>query len=182
MRTVMTKSLLAAALATVGLMGTANANSQPGDKPNEVNASDGRIELGYLNCEFTDGSSIIVKTERMFDCTFKPANGERPTETYQATIANYGVDLRVTDEKTMRWAVLAPSSFNDRGVLEGNYGGISADAALGYSVGADVLVGGLEESVALQPVAISTGEGLGAAVGYEEVTLTFTGVVPETQG
>lgn len=179
MRTVTNKLIAAAVAGSFAFSGLAIANPIQQGEPQ---ASDGRIELGYLNCAYVDGTSVIIKSDRLFECTFDPASAERPTEKYEATISSYGVDLMVTDDKTLRWAVLAPSNFNDRGVLEGSYGGVSADAALGYSVGADVLVGGLKESVALQPVAVSTGEGLGAAVGYEQMTLTFEGVVPETQG
>lgn len=175
------KTVFAAAFATLGTGSVALADT--GKDTSIPGSSDGRIEAGYLNCEYTGGSSIIVKSERSFDCTFLSAEGDRPVEKYTATIESYGVDLMVTDAKTLRWAVLAPATMNSNiGSLEGNYGGASADAALGYGIGADLLVGGLEESVALQPVAVSTGTGLGAAVGYEQVTLSYQGVEPDEKG
>ncbi len=181
MRTMISKTAFAATLATLGMSGAAFADTM---KDTSIPGSeDGRIEAGYLNCEYTGGSSIIVKSERSFDCTYTSAETDRPVERYTATIAKYGVDMMVTDEKTMRWAVIAPATFNSNiGSLEGNYGGASADAALGYGFGADVLIGGLEDSLALQPIALSTGKGLGAAIGYEQVTLSYEGVVPESNG
>lgn len=141
----------------------------------DAEKSDGRIELGYLSCEFREGSSIVVKADRTFDCVFSSAaDGQK--ERYTADITNIGLDLMVTDEKTLRWAVLAPSTFSEHGVLEGEYGGVSADAALGYSVGADVLLGGFGESIALQPVALSSGEGLGASIGLESMVLSYQGL------
>ena len=173
MRTIISKAVFAATVATVGLGGAAFADTA---KPGDIQDDNGRIEAGYLNCKYTDGSSIIVASERTFDCTYESAGSDRPVEKYTATISNYGVDLMITDSKTLRWAVLAPATADStKGSLEGNYGGISADAAVGYGVGADVLVGGLEDSVALQPVALSTGSGLGAALGYESVTLNYEG-------
>lgn len=166
-------TLLASALA-VAVLGTASAKEL-----NNAEKSDGRIELGYLNCAFEEGSSIIVKSDRTFGCVFSPA-ADGQQERYTAQITNVGLDLMITDEKTIRWAVLAPSTFEEHGVLAGEYGGLSADAALGYSVGADVLVGGLGESIALQPVAVSTGEGLGAAVGFETIVLTYDGLSEES--
>lgn len=181
MRTMISKTALAATLATLGMAGAAFADTA--EDKSIPGSEDGRIEAGYLNCEYTGGSSIIVKSERSFDCTFQSAETDRPVEKYTATISNYGVDLMVTDEKTMRWAVIAPATMNSNiGSLEGKYGGASADAALGYGFGADVLVGGLKESVALQPVALSTGKGLGAAIGYEQIELSYQGVQPETNG
>ena len=180
MRTMISKTILAATLATLGVSGVAFAETSSKEIPG---SEDGRIEAGYLNCEYASGSSIIVKSERSFDCTFQSAETDRPIEKYTATISNYGLDLMVTDEKTLRWAVIAPATINSNmGSLEGSYGGASADAALGYGIGADVLVGGLKDSVALQPIAVSTGKGLGAAIGYEQVELTYVGVKPETQG
>lgn len=161
-------TLLATALAATA--GLASAKELT-----EAEKSDGRIELGYLNCEYRDGSSIVVKADRTFDCVFKPAVGDAE-ERYTAEVTTLGVDLMVTDERTIRWAVLAPSTFTEHGVLEGRYGGLSADAAFGYSVGTDLLVGGFKESVALQPVAVSTGEGLGASLGLETLTLTYDGL------
>jgi len=181
MFTMISKTAFAATLATIGMAGAAFAETA---KDKAIPGSeDGRIEAGYLNCEYTGGSSVIVKSERSFDCTFKSAEVDRPVEKYTATVSNYGVDLMVTDEKTLRWAVIAPATISSNiGSLEGNYGGASADAALGYAFGADVLVGGLQESVALQPVAVSTGKGLGASIGYEQIELDYQGVEPELNG
>lgn len=168
----MKSALAALVVATTGFGPVAIAK----ENHNEISKeSDGRIEIGYLTCEYREGSNIVVKADRKFDCIFNGA-GDEFTERYTADATTVGLDLMVTEEKTMRWAVLAPSSFDEHGVLEGNYGGVSADAAFGYGLGADVLVGGLEESIALQPVAVSTGKGLGAAIGYEQLTLTYEGL------
>jgi len=136
---------------------------------------DGRLQLGYLTCEMTDGSNLILVSEQSFDCVFDAAEDAKD-ETYTLTIRKYGVDLSATETQELRWAVLAPSTFDRHGVLEGEYAGASADIALGYSIGAKALVGGGEESIALQPVSLTKGEGLGAAVGVERATLTYTGL------
>jgi len=177
MRIMISKTVLAATFATLATGGLALAETKGDAIPG---SEDGRIEAGYLNCAYTGGSSVIVKSERKFECTYQPAEGNRPVEKYSATIASYGLDLMITDEKTMRWAVLAPATMTSSlGALEGTYGGASADAALGYGIGADILVGGLKKSVALQPVALSTGTGLGASIAYEDVRLSYEGIVPK---
>ena len=73
--------------------------------------SDGRIEIGYLTCEFKEGSNIVVKADRKFDCVFNGV-GDEFSERYTADATTIGLDLMVTEEKTMRWAVLAPSTFD----------------------------------------------------------------------
>ncbi len=142
---------------------------------NASTENDGRVQLGYLTCEMTDGSNLILVSEQSFDCTFDAAE-DRKDETYTLTIKKYGIDLSATESQELRWAVLAPSSFDEHGVLEGSYAGASADVALGYSIGAKALVGGGSESIALQPVSVTKGEGLGAALGVERATITYTGL------
>lgn len=158
--TILSAALLAAALATPALA---------------TQESDGRLQLGYLTCEMTDGSNLILVSEQSFACVFDAAE-DGDDETYDLTIKKYGVDLSATEEQELRWAVFAPSSFDEHGVLEGTYAGASADIALGYSIGAKALVGGGSESIALQPVSLTKGEGLGAAIGVEQATITYTGL------
>src|SRR4029079_3515313 len=52
-----------------------------------------------------------------------------------------------------------------RGVLAGGYGGATAEATIGGGLGANVLVGGLQRSIALQPVSVGAQRGLNAAAG-----------------
>lgn len=140
-----------------------------------ANDDDGRLQLGYLTCEMTDGSNLILVSEQTYDCLFDAAEDGKD-EAYDLTITKYGVDLSATEEQELRWAVFAPSTFDKHGVLEGEYAGASADIALGYSIGAKALVGGGTDSIALQPVSLTKGEGLGAAIGVERATITYTGL------
>ena len=140
------------------------------------NYDDGRLQLGYLSCEMTDGSNLIVVSEETYACVFDAAE-DGQDEAYELTITSYGLDLSATEEQSLRWAVLAPSTFDRHGVLAGEYAGASADVAVGYSIGAKALVGGGDDSIALQPVSVTTGEGLGAAVGVERATIVYKGLV-----
>ena len=151
------------------------ATAAPALAQNPAEESDGRLQLGYLVCEMTDGSNLILVSEQSYDCVFDAAEDGKD-ETYELTITKYGIDLSATESQELRWAVLAPSSFDRHGVLAGEYVGASADIALGYSIGAKALVGGGDESIALQPVSVTKGEGLGAAVGVERATLKYTGL------
>lgn len=142
---------------------------------NPAEQNDGRVELGYLNCTMTDTGGGVLISETSFDCTFEP-NERDINERYALEITSYGLDLKITDGQDLRWAVLAPASFDRQGVLEGDYAGLSADIAAGYSLGAKALVGGGDESIALQPLSVTTGEGLGAALGVDRATLTYRGI------
>ena len=165
----MKRTIITAALAATLVTPVAFAKT-------DAEQSDGRIQLGYLTCEMTSGSNLILVSEQTFDCVLDAAEDGKD-EAYTLEITKYGVDLSATEEQELRWTVFAPATFDRHGVLEGEYAGASADIAIGYSIGAKALVGGGDDSIALQPVSVTKGEGLGAAVGVERATLTYEGLV-----
>lgn len=159
-----TVSALAAAL-TFGA--AALSASAAEEKPAE-----GRIEIGYLVCELTSDTGNIVLSEQQYACSLDSAEPGRADEVYVAEISKIGIDLSKTDEETIRWAVFAPAEKDEFGRLAGEYAGVSADIALGVGVGGKALVGGFEDSIALQPLSATTQEGIGIALGVENMTLT----------
>jgi hypothetical protein len=52
-----------------------------------------------------------------------------------------------------------------KGALAGRYGGVAASAAVGPGLGANVLVGGMQKSIALQPLSVQGMLGLNVAAG-----------------
>ncbi len=61
--------------------------------------------------------------------------------------------------------MFAPSTDVGKGALAGRYGGVTASAAVGLGLGANVLVGGMQKSIALQPVSVQGMMGLNVAAG-----------------
>ena len=72
----------------------------------------------------------------------------------------------------MTWAVFAPVNGWHHGALAGTYGGASGSASIGVGLGANVLIGGLDKSVALQPVSVEGSTGLNVAAGIGSISLT----------
>src|SRR6202171_5626508 len=85
----------------------------------------------------------------------------------------------------MRWSValiirlhfsrsdlIAPTAALGPGALAGNYVGGTASATVGVGLGANALVGGSNNSIALQPLSIEANRGLNVAGGIAAVTLT----------
>jgi hypothetical protein len=71
------------------------------------------------------------------------------------------------------WTVVAPTANLGPGALSGTYTGATASATVGVGLGANVLVGGSGNSIALQPVSIEATTGLNVAAGIAEMTLTY---------
>ena len=70
----------------------------------------------------------------------------------------------------MVWTVFAPSN-KKFGALAGQYGGASAEATVGAGLGANVLVGGSNRTVTLQPLSVQGQTGLNLAVGVSGLEL-----------
>ena len=83
--------------------------------------------------------------------------------------------VNVTKKSVIKWAVFAPSTDVDYGALSGTYFGASAEAAAGIGLGANVLSGGWQRSVNLQPVSLSAHTGFNAAGGVGAIVLTGAG-------
>jgi hypothetical protein len=131
-------------------------------------AYDGGVKIGTLSCHKEGGWGLIVGSSREVRCTFD--NGER-VEHYSGSITKIGVDVGYQRSGTLVWSVIAPHMDTPRGALAGHYGGITAGAAVGVGLGANALVGGLDRSIALQPVSVEGTTGLNVAAGIGGMTL-----------
>lgn len=160
----------AAVFASAAALALAGCSVAPGDRA--AGASAGRVEVGLLECQLTDEGGTILASERQFDCIFDPTEIGRPLEGYKAVFDRFGLDLSLTRSETIRWGVIAPASLAETGVLAGRYVGVAGDVSVGPGLGARVLVGGVDQSIALQPISIAKRDGLGASLGFETLTLT----------
>jgi hypothetical protein len=128
-----------------------------------------RTKVGTLTCDISAGFGLIITSKKNLACMFTPSQ-PGPREVYSGSITKFGLDLGATSGGEMVWAVYAPS--NKRfGALAGHYGGASAEATVGAGVGANVLVGGSERTVTLQPLSVQGQAGLNLAVGVAELDL-----------
>ncbi len=81
-------------------------------------------------------------------------------QVYDGVIRRAGIDIGKTHRTTLVWTILAPSRDVKAGELAGNYAGISAGATAGVGGGVNLLVGGSNSSIALQPLSIEGETGL----------------------
>jgi hypothetical protein len=128
-----------------------------------------RTKVGTLTCDISAGIGLIIASKKNVTCMFTPSQ-PGPREVYTGSISKFGLDVGATAGGEMIWAVLAPT---DRkfGALAGNYGGASAEATVGAGVGANVLIGGSNRTVTLQPVSVTGQTGLNLAVGVAGLEL-----------
>jgi hypothetical protein len=131
----------------------------------------GSARVGTLNCSVASGWGFVFGSSRALHCTFAPTSG--PPELYAGSIQRFGVDIGYTRGGVIVWAVLAPTSNLAPGALAGNFVGATGSATVGVGVGANVLVGGSNRTISLQPVSIEGSTGLNVAAGIGAISLRY---------
>jgi len=134
-------------------------------------ASADGIKVGTLTCHVASGWGFIFGSSKDLRCNFASANGAY--EHYVGTVSKFGVDIGYTSSAVIVWAVFAPNSGMKRGALTGGYGGATASATAGVGAGVNVLVGGFDRSITLQPVSIEGSTGLNVAAGIGAMSLKY---------
>jgi hypothetical protein len=127
------------------------------------------VKAGVLSCDVSGGWGFVFGSSKDMNCTFAPSAGNE--ERYTGTINKYGVDIGFTKGGVMVWAVFAPTGALAPGSLAGNYGGVTAGAAVGVGANAHALVGGSNNTIALQPLSIEGQTGLNVAAGVAGLQL-----------
>jgi Protein of unknown function (DUF992) len=128
-----------------------------------------RARTGVLNCDVSAGIGLIIGSQRSVNCLFTP-DVPGPQEGYFGTITKFGLDVGATAGGSMVWAVYADTT-RGYGFLAGDYAGASGEATVAVGLGANVLVGGSNRTVALQPLSIQGQVGLNLALGVASLSI-----------
>ena len=127
------------------------------------------VRAGILQCQGGQNVGFVVGSVANLECVFR-SEGRRP-EPYIARVQRIGLDLGVTEQTQLSWAVNAPTSRLGRGELAGSYGGVGANASIGIGGGGNFLVGGPANAYALQPISLQGQTGLNVAAGIADIQL-----------
>ena len=167
----MRRSLLAL-LGAVAFFSEAVASAQqaaPGAAKTGV-APAGRkgVNVGSLSCNVAGGTGFVFGSTKALSCIFTRTDGTG--ERYHGEINRFGIDIGYTKEAQVVWLVLAPGSIG-LGALAGSYGGVTLQGTVGVGAAANVLVGGSNKQITLQPVSVEGSTGLNVAGGVAEISL-----------
>jgi hypothetical protein len=151
----MRRSLILAAIAATLLTSSANAQD--------------RVQVGVLECRGGTSVGFIVGSVTNLGCVLRVEG--LPEDRYIATIRKVGLDLGITETTALAWGVFAPVARLGPGDLTGTYAGAQGSASLGVGVGGNVLVGGSNNTIALQPLSVQGQVGVNIAAGLESLEL-----------
>ena len=130
------------------------------------------VDVGTLACNVGAGPGFIIGSSRPLACTYNGATG---AEHYIGSVTKFGMDIGYLNGGEIVWDVVAPNTAPApaRGMLAGNYAGVTGSAAVGVGAGANVLVGGSGQSFTLQPVSVEGQTGFDVAAGVESMNLQY---------
>jgi hypothetical protein len=154
------RSIFVAVLAIVPLL-TSSAETAQGTK------------VGTLACQLSPSIGLIIGSQQRMACRFTPS-GSSQIEKYAGVMNRIGLDIGITAGGGLVWGVYASTGNTlARGSLAGRYGGASGDIGVGLGVGANVLFGGSNNTVSLQPISLEGSFSLNLALGVAGLTLTW---------
>jgi hypothetical protein len=128
-----------------------------------------RVQLGTLTCSMSASIGLIVGSQKNVNCIFRGQSGE-PEEAYTGTMTTVGLDIGFTSGGVIVWTVFADTS-RYAAMLAGTYVGATAEVSVAAGLGANVLVGGSNRTVALQPLSLQGQVGIDFAAGIGELNL-----------
>ena len=155
----MRRSLILATLAATFLVSAVDAQ-QPMN----------RVRVGVLECRGGASIGFVVGSVTNLGCVLRVEG--LPEDRYIATIRKVGLDLGITQETALAWGVFAPVARLAPGDLTGTYAGVQGSASLGIGAGGNVLVGGSNNTIALQPLSVQGSVGINLAAGLESLELS----------
>lgn len=128
---------------------------------------------GTLTCKMAPSIGLIIGSRQRMACRFQP-NGPFPPEAYVGVMGSLGLDIGITAGGVLAWGVLAPTAEGAmRGKLAGTYVGASGAVGVGVGVGANLLFGGSNRSIALQPLSVEGSVGVNLSLGVSKLTLAL---------
>ena len=129
-----------------------------------------QMRTGVLTCDVSAGIGLIITSQKEISCSFVPDRAELMREDYDGTITKFGLDLGIVGGGVMIWSVFTQTVAGP-GFLAGDYYGATGEASVGAGVGANVLIGGSNRTVTLQPLSVSGQIGLNIAIGVAALHL-----------
>ena len=157
----MTKTLLAASVAALALASVATAEAAPAMR-----------QAGTVACTLNPGVGLVFGSARGVACTvsYFDRRGRLHHEGYAGRMDRAGIDLGLTSDQQVTWAVMAPGGRYRPGMLAGAFGGSSSDASVVVGAGTRSLLG-QSGPVALREMG-STGQ-VGLGIGFGTTALSL---------
>ena len=129
-------------------------------------------QVGSLSCKVNPNIGFIIVGHQPMECLFTP-NTQSPPQAYDGAINTVGLNVGISAGGVLGWAVFAPTTGVPAGALAGDYVGVSGDIGIGVGAGANVLLGGSDRTIALQPLSLQGSVALNVVLGVSSLKLRW---------
>ena len=126
-----------------------------------------RISTISSTCRVDPNIGFIIVGHQPMQCVYTQAPNaipQVPPQSYDGALSTGSV---------LSWAVFAPTMGVPAGALAGEYVGVSADVGLGLGAGANVLLGGSNRTIALQPLSLQGSTAINVIAGVSSLKLRW---------
>jgi hypothetical protein len=133
-------------------------------------------QVGTLSCKVDPNIGFIIVGHQPMQCIYNQAPGslpQVPPQSYDGAINTIGLSIGISAGSVLGWAVFAPTTGMPAGALAGEYVGVSGDVGIGLGAGANVLVGGSNRTIALQPLSLQGSVALNVVAGLSSLKLRW---------
>jgi len=134
--------------------------------------ADVTVKTGLLTCHVASGWGFVFGATRSLNCTYTSVDGKKVGK-YKGSISKFGIDIGYLQSGVLAWAVLSPSKDVEPSGLAGDYGGLTAGATAGVGGSANLLVGGSNKTISLQPLSVEGNQGFNLAAGIAAISLKY---------
>jgi len=133
-------------------------------------------QVGTLSCRVDPNIGFIIVGHQPMQCIYNQAPGalpQVPPQSYDGALNTVGLNVGFSTGSELAWAVFAPTTGVAAGALAGEYVGVSADVGIGLGAGANVLLGGSNRTIALQPLWLQGSTALIVVAGVSSLKLRW---------
>jgi len=130
-------------------------------------------QVGSLSCNVDPNVGFILVGHQSMRCLYQPSAGQGPPQNYDGALNTVGLSIGVSAGSVIGWAVFAPTTGVPAGALAGEYVGVTGTAAVGVGGGANVLLGGSNRTIALQPLSLQGSAALNVVAGLSSLKLRW---------
>jgi hypothetical protein len=122
-------------------------------------------QIGTLSCRVDPNIGFIIVGHQPMQCVY--------TQSYDGALNTVGLSIGFSAGSVLGWAVFAPTTGVPAGALAGEYVGVSADVGVGLGAGANVLLGGSNRTIALQPLSLQGSAAVNVIAGVSSLKLRW---------
>jgi hypothetical protein len=126
--------------------------------------------VGMLTCQMAPSLSVVAGSVQSMRCHFIPDEGH-PQQAYVGEMNIVGPEVGIATGGVLAWDVLASTGGPSAAALTGVYVGGCGEIPMGVGVGANVLFGGPNRTIALQPLLLEGEVEVAPAAGLPSLKL-----------